>query len=87
MTDVYQTTRNKEKTVAELKTSTKALIESDIDMLICEVICFLKFLFQLFLCGGYCILIDKVERILKGSLDLIPSHSTSVQIQIMGGKV
>jgi len=36
MTDVYQTTRNKEKTVAELKTSTKALIDSDIDMLICE---------------------------------------------------
>ena len=41
MTDVYQTTRNKEKTVAELKTSTKALIESDIDMLICEVMYFL----------------------------------------------
>ena len=44
MTDVYQTTRNKEKTVAELKTSTRALIESDIDMLICEVMYFLKFL-------------------------------------------
>ena len=77
MTDVYQTTRNKEKTVAELKTSTKALIESDIDMLICEVMYFLKFLFQLVVCGGYCILIDKVERILKGSLDLIPSPSRS----------
>ena len=37
MTDVYQTTRNKEKTIAELKTSTKALIENDIDMIICEV--------------------------------------------------
>jgi len=36
MTDVYQTTRNKEKTIAELKTSTKALIENDIDMIICE---------------------------------------------------
>ena len=39
MTDVYQTTRNKEKTIAELKTSTKALIDNDIDMLICEVMC------------------------------------------------
>ena len=29
----------------------------------------------------------KVEKILKGSLDLIPSPSPSVQIQIMGGKV
>ena len=47
MTDVYQTTRNKEKTVAELKTSTKALIDSDIDMLICEVMYLLKFLFRL----------------------------------------
>ena len=28
-----------------------------------------------------------VENILKGSLDLIPSPSTSVKIQIMGGKV
>jgi len=36
MTDVYQTTRNKEKTQAELKTSTKALIDNDIDMIICE---------------------------------------------------
>ncbi len=39
MTDVYQTTRNKEQTIAELKTSTKALIDNDIDMLICEVMC------------------------------------------------
>ena len=29
----------------------------------------------------------KVENILKGSLDAIPSPSTSVTIQIMGGKV
>ena len=29
----------------------------------------------------------KVETILKGSLDLIPSPSPSVKIQIMGGKV
>ena len=29
----------------------------------------------------------KVETILKGSLDLIPSPSTSMKIQIMGGKV
>ena len=29
----------------------------------------------------------KVEKILKGSLDLIPSPSPSVIIQIMGGKV
>ena len=29
----------------------------------------------------------KVENILKGSLDLIPSPSSSVKIQIMGGKV
>ena len=29
----------------------------------------------------------KVEKILKGSLDLIPSPSPSVKIQIMGGKV
>ena len=28
----------------------------------------------------------KVESILKGSLDLIPSPSPSVKIQIMGGK-
>ena len=32
-------------------------------------------------------LIFKVENILKGSLDLIPSPSPSVKIQIMGGKV
>ena len=37
MTDIYQTTRNKEKTIAELKTATKALIENNIDMIICEV--------------------------------------------------
>ena len=30
---------------------------------------------------------SKVEKILKGSLDLIPSPSTSVKIQIMGRKV
>ena len=29
----------------------------------------------------------KVEKILKGSLDSIPSPSTSVKIQIMGRKV
>ena len=29
----------------------------------------------------------KVEKILKGSLDLIPSPSPLVKIQIMGGKV
>ena len=38
MTDIYQTTRDKEKTQAELATSAKALIENDIDMIICEVI-------------------------------------------------
>ena len=32
-------------------------------------------------------LVSKVEKILKGSLDLIPSPSSSVKIQIMGGKV
>ena len=38
---------------------------------------------------GYVItaLVFKVENILKGSLDLIPSPSPSVKIQIMGGKV
>ena len=30
---------------------------------------------------------NKVEKILKGSLDSIPSPSPSVKIQIMGGKV
>ena len=30
---------------------------------------------------------SKVDKILKGSLDLIPSPSPSVKIQIMGGKV
>jgi hypothetical protein len=29
----------------------------------------------------------KVEKVLKGSLDLIPSPSPSVKIQIIGGKV
>ena len=29
----------------------------------------------------------KVEKVLKGSLDLIPSPTPSVKIQIMGGKV
>ena len=29
----------------------------------------------------------KVEKILKGSLDSIPSPSPSVKIQIMGGKI
>ena len=38
MTDVYAITRNKEKTIAALKTSTKALIDNDVDMIICEVI-------------------------------------------------
>ena len=38
MTDIYQTTRNKEKTIAELKTATKELIANNIDMIICEVI-------------------------------------------------
>ena len=38
MTDIYQTTKNKEKTQAELATSAKALIDNDIDMIICEVI-------------------------------------------------
>ena len=30
--------------------------------------------------------INKVEKILKGNLDLISSASPSVKIQIMGGK-
>ena len=42
MTDVYQTTRNKEKTVAELLTSTKALRDNNIDMFICEVCYIIK---------------------------------------------
>ena len=29
----------------------------------------------------------KVENILKGSLDSIPSRSPSVKIQVMGGKI
>ena len=32
-------------------------------------------------------IIRKLEKFLKGSLDLIPSPSLSVKIQIMGGKV
>ena len=32
-------------------------------------------------------LIIKVENILKGSLDSIPSRTPSVKIQLMGGKV
>ena len=32
-------------------------------------------------------LVSKVEKNLKGSLDFIPSPSSSVKIQIMGGKV
>ena len=32
-------------------------------------------------------IMDRVESFLKGSLDLIPSSSPSVKIQIMGGKV
>jgi hypothetical protein len=31
--------------------------------------------------------VSKVEKIFKGSLDLIPSPSPSVKIQIIGGKV
>ena len=31
--------------------------------------------------------VGKVEKILKGSLDLIPSPSPSVKIHIIGGKV
>ena len=30
---------------------------------------------------------NKVEKILKGSLDSIPSPSPSVKIQFMGGKI
>ena len=38
--------------------------------------------------SGYLLIIFfKVEKILKGSLDSIPSPSPSVKIQIMGGKV
>ena len=31
--------------------------------------------------------VNKVEKIVKGSLDSIPSPSSSVKIQIIGGKV
>ena len=38
--------------------------------------------------GGHLkVLIDKKEKILKGSLDWIPSPSASVKIQIMCGKI
>jgi hypothetical protein len=37
--------------------------------------------------GLFQVFLLKVEKILKGSLDSIPSPSTSVKIQIMGGKV
>ena len=37
--------------------------------------------------GAHNLDLDKVEKILKGSLDLIPSPSPSVKIQIFGGKV
>ena len=43
----------------------------------------------IFLAEHKCILrifFVKVEKILKGSLDSIPSPSPSVKIQIMGGK-
>ena len=33
------------------------------------------------------VLFSKEENVLKGNLDLIPSLSPSVKIQIMGGKV
>ena len=53
-------------------------------------------IWRYFLCGshflvawlfGEMIMFCKVEKILKGSLDSIPSPSPSVKIQIMGGKV
>ena len=37
--------------------------------------------------SNFCNTFFKVEKILKGSLDLIPSPSPSLKIQIMGGKV
>jgi hypothetical protein len=37
--------------------------------------------------GGKYFFLGKVEKILKGSLDSIPSPSLLVKIQIMGGKV
>ena len=39
------------------------------------------------LAGLACYLAGKVEKILRGSLDLMPSPSPSVKIQIMGGIV
>ena len=37
--------------------------------------------------SSFCEKLGKVENNLKGSLDLIPSPSPSVEIQIIGGKV
>ena len=37
MTSIYETTRDKEKTIEELRIATRALIENDIDIIICEV--------------------------------------------------
>ena len=41
----------------------------------------------MYLCSSIYSYISKVEKILKGSLNSIPSPSCSVKIQIMGGKV
>ena len=46
-----------------------------------------KKLFLLLKLAMYCMYQYKVDKILKGSLDLYPSQSPSVKIQIMGGKV
>ena len=35
-TDVYKSTRDKTKTIEELKTALQVLIDNDIDMIICE---------------------------------------------------
>jgi hypothetical protein len=45
---------------------------------LCCMICMIDFLSEK---------TDKVEKLLKGSMVSIPSHSASVKIQIMGGKV
>jgi hypothetical protein len=37
--------------------------------------------------GTYLVVVCKIEKILKGSLNSIPSPSPSVKIQMMGGKV
>ena len=47
--------------------------------------CHVEFMFKFFDKRNF--LMIKVEKILKGSLDSIPSHSPSLKIQIMGGKV